>query len=58
MVRTGSIPPTLNYRHPDPACGLDDVPQAARRAPGLDAVLCNSFGFGGHDSSILLTGQP
>lgn len=50
------FPPTINLRHPDPACDLDYVPNVAR--PGrADYVLCNSFGFGGINASLLFARQ-
>ncbi|MDF2440764.1 MAG: 3-oxoacyl-[acyl-carrier-protein] synthase [Abditibacteriota bacterium] len=45
------MPPTINYRYPDPDCDLDYVPNEARRAE-MDIALCNSSGFGGHNVSI------
>lgn len=48
----GIIPPTINYEHPDPECDLDCVPNTARRA-SLEAVLTNSFGFGGTNACLI-----
>jgi len=51
-LRTGVIPPTINLHTPDPACDLDYVPGQARRAE-LDVALSNSFGFGGHNVTLV-----
>jgi 3-oxoacyl-[acyl-carrier-protein] synthase II len=51
-LRTGLIPPTINLETPDPACDLDYVPNHARQAD-LDVVLSNSFGFGGHNATLV-----
>jgi 3-oxoacyl-(acyl-carrier-protein) synthase len=51
-LRSGAIPPTINLQTPDPACDLDYVPNEARRAD-LDVVLSNSFGFGGHNTTLV-----
>ncbi len=46
--------PTINYETPDPNCDLDYVPNEARRAQNLSAAITNSFGFGGHNCSLVL----
>lgn len=48
------IHPTINYETPDPECDLDYVPNAARDARGMRAILSNSFGLGGQNASIIL----
>ncbi|MSU42120.1 MAG: beta-ketoacyl-[acyl-carrier-protein] synthase II [Pedosphaera sp.] len=50
-LQTQIAPPTINYENPDPLCDLDYVPNAARPMK-IDAVLNNSFGFGGHNATI------
>ena len=52
-MRQGLMPPTINLDEPDEECDLDYVPNTARPA-GLNVVLSNSFGFGGHNSVIVL----
>jgi len=52
-LQEGIIPPTINYRTPDPECDLDYVPNEARPAP-VEIALSNSFGFGGHNASLIL----
>lgn len=48
----GLIPPTINLDTADPACDLDYTPNRARKL-AVDNVLCNSFGFGGTNASML-----
>lgn len=52
-LETGILPPTINYETPDPACDLDYVPNVARTT-NPKIALSNSFGFGGHNASIIL----
>jgi 3-oxoacyl-[acyl-carrier-protein] synthase II len=51
-IQTGVVPPTINLDEPDPACDLDYVPHTAREMP-VHAIVNNSFGFGGHNASIV-----
>jgi 3-oxoacyl-[acyl-carrier-protein] synthase II len=51
-IQTGCIPPTINYRHPDPELTLDYVPNEARAA-NVSVALSNSMGLGGHNSSVI-----
>jgi beta-ketoacyl-acyl-carrier-protein synthase II len=51
-IQTGCIPPTINYRHPDPELTLDYVPNEARAAD-VRVALSNSMGLGGHNSSVI-----
>src|SRR5437588_6138931 len=51
-IQTDTIPPTINYQVPDPECDLDYVPNTARQQK-VKAVINNSFGFGGHNASIV-----
>ncbi len=53
-LQEGVIPPTINLETPDPECDLDYVPNRARRSDGLRIGISNSFGFGGHNSAIII----
>jgi 3-oxoacyl-[acyl-carrier-protein] synthase II len=53
VVQSGCIPPTINYRHPDPELTLDYVPNTARQTDSRVA-LSNSMGLGGHNSTVIL----
>jgi len=50
-IKHGIVPPTINYQTPDPECDLDYVPNTARELK-VNAIINNSFGFGGHNASI------
>ena len=51
-IKNGVLPPTINYNEPDPECDLDYIPNTARELR-VDAVLSNSFGFGGTNAVLL-----
>ena len=50
-IKHGIVPPTINLQNPDPECDLDYVPNTAREIP-VNVIVNNSFGFGGHNSTI------
>jgi 3-oxoacyl-[acyl-carrier-protein] synthase II len=51
-LRDGLLPPTINYETPDPTCDLDYIPNQARERK-ITAAMSNSFGFGGHNGSLV-----
>ena len=54
VLRENILPPTINYEFPDPVCDLDYVPNRARAARPKH-VMSNSFGFGGHNATLILS---
>jgi len=51
-IHRGIVPPTINYEEPDPECSLDFVPNVSRKAD-INVALSNSFGFGGHNATLV-----
>lgn len=51
-IENGILPPTINYEVPDPECDLDYIPNEARHV-AIDAAMSNSFGFGGHNATLI-----
>jgi beta-ketoacyl-acyl-carrier-protein synthase II len=56
-LHEGVLPPTINYRNPDPECDLDYVPNEARRTQ-VEIALSNAMGLGGHNACVLLGRAP
>ena len=52
-INGGFIPPTINYKEPDPECDLDCTPNKVKYKP-VNVVISNSLGFGGHNASLLI----
>jgi 3-oxoacyl-[acyl-carrier-protein] synthase II len=52
-IRDGIVPPTINYETPDPDCDLDYVPNVARKV-AVRTAMSNSFGFGGHNATVVI----
>lgn len=53
-ILNGIVPATINYETPDPVCDLDYVPNQPRELK-VDRVMSNSFGFGGHNATLILS---
>lgn len=53
-ILNGVLPPTINYETPDPVCDLDYVPNQPRTVR-VDHAMSNSFGFGGHNATLILS---
>jgi len=51
-IEDGCLPPTINYEFPDPDCDLDYIPNAARQV-AVRTAMSNSFGFGGHNATLI-----
>jgi 3-oxoacyl-[acyl-carrier-protein] synthase II len=56
-IQSGIVPPTLNLEKPSPGCDIDLVPFEAKERP-VRNVMSNSFGFGGTNASLIITGAP
>ena len=56
-IRDGVLPPTINYENPDEECDLDYVPNTSREV-GIRTAMTNSFGFGGHNVSLVFGAPP
>lgn len=52
-IETSTVPPTINLENPDPDCDLDYTPNVPK-SRSIDYAMSNSFGFGGHDASIII----
>jgi beta-ketoacyl-acyl-carrier-protein synthase II len=53
-IREGFLPPTINYETPDPVCDLDYIPNQSRKVSPRH-VMSNSFGFGGHNATLVIS---
>ena len=52
-LETGIVPPTINLDNPDEQCDLDYIAHTARKIDNITGVMSNSFGFGGHNASLI-----
>ncbi len=53
-LETRVLPPTINYENPDPECDLYYVPNESEKLEEVNAVMTNSFGFGGHNACLVM----
>ena len=53
-IVNNTLPPTINYETPDPVCDLDYVPNQPRKTI-VNHVMSNSFGFGGHNATLIMS---
>jgi 3-oxoacyl-[acyl-carrier-protein] synthase II len=53
-IVNNTLPPTINYETPDPVCDLDYVPNQPRKTI-VNNVMSNSFGFGGHNATLIMS---
>jgi len=56
-IASGTMPPTMNCEDRDPEIGLDVIP-SVKREGRVRTVLSNSFGFGGQNACLVLSGEP
>ncbi|HET7616418.1 MAG TPA: beta-ketoacyl-ACP synthase II, partial [Bacillales bacterium] len=52
-IEDAILPPTIHYETPDPECDLDYIPNEARKVDNLEIAMSNSFGFGGHNATLV-----
>lgn len=55
-ISNKTVPPTINLDNPDEQCDLDYTPHKARKLDTLEVAMSNSFGFGGHNASLIFKG--
>ena len=53
MMRSGDVPPTINYETPDPECDLNYVPNRAAKVASPRAAVSDNLGFGGHNAALV-----
>ena len=53
-LNDGFLPPTIHYSTPDPDCDLDYIPNEGRQVEGIEYAISNTFGFGGHNATLVL----